>query len=116
MKVDFASQRVENFTGQPDVAILDRYHAHRFSERGTQSMDQQVINAVFENGTFRPLEPLLVSVREGEQLRLRIEENREPTSLELACQVYDGLSPLEIEQIERIALDRSKFFLAKDID
>lgn len=69
-------------------------------------MDQQLIDAVFENGAFHPLEPLRVKVREGERLRLRLEERRERTSLDLACQVYDGLTESEIEEIERIALDR----------
>ncbi|MCG2769280.1 MAG: hypothetical protein ABIK79_16810 [Chloroflexota bacterium] len=30
--------------------------------------------------------------------------------LQLAAQVYDGLSPDDVDEIERLALDRSRFF------
>jgi predicted DNA-binding antitoxin AbrB/MazE fold protein len=73
-------------------------------------MDQLPIDAVFENGLFRPLDPVPVSVQEGERVRLHIEESSRTTSLDLACQVYDGLSLAEIVEIERIALERDSFF------
>jgi predicted DNA-binding antitoxin AbrB/MazE fold protein len=73
-------------------------------------MDQLPIDANFENGLFRPLEPVHVSVQEGERVRLHIEESNGKTSLDQACQVYDGLSPAEIVEIERIALERDSFF------
>jgi predicted DNA-binding antitoxin AbrB/MazE fold protein len=69
-------------------------------------MNQLPIDAVFENGLFRPLDPLHLSVREGERVRLRIEESGGTTSLELAGKVYDGLTPAEIAEIEQIALRR----------
>jgi predicted DNA-binding antitoxin AbrB/MazE fold protein len=77
-------------------------------------MDQQLISAVYENGSFRPLQPLPFAVNEGERVRLRVEESAENTCLELACQVYDGLSESDIADIERIALDRSTFFRNRD--
>ena len=73
-------------------------------------MDQLPIDAVFEDGLFRPLNPIHVSVQEGERVRLHIEESNGATSLDKACQVSDGLSPDEIEEIERIALKRDSFF------
>ena len=73
-------------------------------------MNQLPIDAVFENGLFRPLDPVHVSVREGERVRLRIEGTAGPTSLDLAGQVYDGLTPAEIAEIERVALRRGSFF------
>jgi predicted DNA-binding antitoxin AbrB/MazE fold protein len=79
------------------------------------SMTEHVIHAVFENGTFRPLQPLEVEVREGERVCLHIEQTPGSTSLELAGQVYDGLTPPEIQAIERIALDRANFFRTRDI-
>jgi predicted DNA-binding antitoxin AbrB/MazE fold protein len=79
-------------------------------------MYQQLINAVFENGSFRPLEPLSIGVREGDRVRLRVEGSPEPTSIDLACRVYDGLSDAEIAEIERIALDRSSFFRTRNSD
>jgi hypothetical protein len=40
-----------------------------------------------------------------------IEEVLPPEELlRLAAQVYEGLSPDEIDEVERIALDRSHFF------
>jgi predicted DNA-binding antitoxin AbrB/MazE fold protein len=77
-------------------------------------MESQSIDAVFENGTFRPVNPSCVLVREGEQVRLRIEQSSSRTSIELACAVYDGLSPAEVDEIERIAFDRSRFFDARN--
>lgn len=73
-------------------------------------MNEQLVDAVFENGLFRPLEPLNINVRDGDHVRLRIEERGEVTSLDLAVHVYDGLSTSEIAEIERIALDRTNFF------
>jgi predicted DNA-binding antitoxin AbrB/MazE fold protein len=71
-------------------------------------MNQLPIDAVFENGLFRPLDPVHVSVREGERVRLRIEEPAGATSLELAGKVYEGLTPAEIAEVERIALQRTR--------
>ena len=73
-------------------------------------MDQLPIDAVFENGLFRPLDPVHVPVREGDRVRLRIEETCGTTSLDQACQVYEGLSPAEVAEIERIAFQRGNFF------
>lgn len=75
------------------------------TEAIAQSMD-----AVYERGVFRPLrDPHLA---EGQAVRLIV--MRPPYApgemLELAAKVYDGLSESEIDEIERIALDRSNFF------
>ena len=77
-------------------------------------MDQPPIDAVFENGFFRPLDPFHVFLREGDQVRLRIEEPIVATSLELASDVYKGLTPAEIAEIEQIALERKNFFSPRD--
>jgi predicted DNA-binding antitoxin AbrB/MazE fold protein len=77
-------------------------------------VEQQLINAVFENGAFRPLQPLRIAMRDGEHVRLRIEEEASATSIELATQVYDGLSTSDIDEIERAALDRTSFFSRQD--
>ena len=79
-------------------------------------MEQQYIDAIFENGLFRPLQPLRVDVRDGEHVRLRIEDQPSATAIELAGDVYDGLSKSEIEEIERIALDHSDFFGPRNRD
>jgi predicted DNA-binding antitoxin AbrB/MazE fold protein len=73
-------------------------------------MDQLPIDAIYENGLFRPLDPVHVTVREGERVRLRIEEARGKSLLDQAGQVYDGLSAADVAEIERIALQRDRFF------
>ena len=70
---------------------------------------KQTIDAVYENGVFRPLTP--PNVPDGQQVQILVElspANR-VDSVELAGRVYDGLSEDEIDEIERIALDRTNF-------
>lgn len=69
---------------------------------------QQTIDAIYENGTFRPLQP--VSVDDGQHVRVTITYDGGANPLQLAARVYDGLSEGEIDRIEQIALDRSRFF------
>jgi predicted DNA-binding antitoxin AbrB/MazE fold protein len=71
----------------------------------------QVVDAVYESGVFRPLEP--VACVEGQRVRLAVNPgNGRPAPeemLSLARKVYEGLSEAEVEAIEAIALDRSNF-------
>jgi predicted DNA-binding antitoxin AbrB/MazE fold protein len=72
---------------------------------------QQVLDAVYENGVFRPLQA--PEVAEGQQVKLVVKTTTELTPdemLELAAQVYQGLSDQDINDIEQIALDRENFF------
>jgi len=69
------------------------------------------LEAVYENGIFRPLRP--PELPEGQQVRLMVEtaaENAATDVLRLAAQVYEGLSGAEIDEVERIALNRQDFF------
>ena len=68
------------------------------------------LEAVYENGVFRPLRPNAVAVGDGQRVRITIDDGPEPESLRLAARVYDGLSAQDIEDIESIALDRRDFF------
>ena len=71
----------------------------------------QAQEAVFEDGKFRLLEKPTVPLRDGQHVWLTVET--EATSndvLELAGQVYAGLSEEEVDDVERIALDRRSFF------
>ena len=77
-------------------------------------MTNDIVNAVFENGVFRPLDPVHINVRDGDHVCLRIEGPMKPTSLDLASRVYAGLSESDIADIERIALDRTNFFGAEE--
>ena len=73
-------------------------------------MSKQLIEAVFENGVLRPLTEIQPPLPEGQRVRLLVEtEEALPRALELATRVYDNLTGHEIEEIERIALDRSRF-------
>lgn len=77
---------------------------------------KRVIDAVYENGSFRPMQPSSIGVPEGQHVRLTIEDTPEPKSLTLATSVYDGLSEQDIDEIEQIALERSNFFGAGSAD
>lgn len=70
---------------------------------------KQMLDAIYENGVFRPLERPKVS--EGQRVRLIVEtppDTDVDDMLRLAAEVYDGLSTEQIEEIEKIALDRSR--------
>lgn len=73
---------------------------------------KQTIDAVFENGSFRPVDNHSLTFSQGQRVKLIVEDNSEPQEdlIELVTQVYDGLSDKEIDEIEQIALDRSDFF------
>ncbi|MBO1350471.1 MAG: hypothetical protein EBE86_025235 [Hormoscilla sp. GUM202] len=52
-----------------------------------------------------------MAISEGKQVRLTVETSSDTTDLlELAAQVYQGLSEEEIDEIEQIALNRSDFW------
>ena len=79
----------------------------------------QTIEAVYENGSFRPLET--VELTEGQRVTLSVE----PVAMSLSeaeaqlrqwRKVYEGLSERDIAEIEAIALDRSNFFRKRDED
>lgn len=72
---------------------------------------KQTLDAIFENGVFRPLKNPEIS--EGQQVRLIVEIKLEQTPeemLKLAAQIYQGLSTEQIDEIEKIALDTHDFF------
>lgn len=72
-----------------------------------------VLKAVYENGIFRPLTPVSDDLADGQQVDLVVDaadQNSENNILRLAANVYAGLSEDDIADIERIALDRSRFF------
>jgi predicted DNA-binding antitoxin AbrB/MazE fold protein len=74
-------------------------------------VSKQLIEAVFEHGVLRPLIEIVPPIPEGQQVRLLVEADEPlPYALELATSVYDGLTEQEVEVIERIALDRNRFF------
>lgn len=72
-------------------------------------MITQVCEAVFQNGAFRPVQPVPAVLAEGQHVRLvvEIEDN---DILDLATGVYEGLSDAEVSEIEQIAFHRRDFF------
>ncbi len=67
------------------------------------------IEAVYEHGVFKPLIP--PSLMNGQYVRIAVELYEKKTAdniLGLAAQVYDGLSDQDVDEIETIALNRSK--------
>ena len=73
-------------------------------------MIAQQLEAVFEDGKFRPIEPSAVPLIEGQRVRLTVESEAPDDVLALAEQVCDGLSEERVKEVERIALDRRPFF------
>ena len=84
--------------------------AHERQVEGWRDMTQ-TLDAVFENGACRLLEPASLQFSEGQHVRLTVEtEAATEDVLALAQEVYAGLSDEEIDEIERIALDRRPLF------
>ena len=71
-------------------------------------MTTQTYAAVFRDGAFRPLQAPSAELAEGQRVRLVVEV--EEDVLGLASGVYQGLSDAEIQEVERIALERGDFF------
>ena len=73
---------------------------------------EQAVEAVFENGTFKVADPSALHLSEGQKVKLVVEEQARPKDdpLELLTGMYEGLSEQEIDEIERIILDRRDFF------
>lgn len=69
----------------------------------------KTIDAIYENGVFKPVKALDIS--EHERVTLIIEEKHEEffDILSLASKVYSGLSPRNIEDMEKLVTDRSNF-------
>ncbi len=70
----------------------------------------QVLEAVYENGAFRPLASSALGLTEGQHVRIIVATNGPSEILALAAQVYAGLTDSDVAEVETIALDRSSFF------
>ena len=77
---------------------------------------KHTIDAIYEKGIFRPIRREAISIVEGHQVRITVEDEVEPDALRLAMAVYDGLTDKEIGEIEQIALARSKLFRNRSSD
>lgn len=79
-------------------------------------MTQQTIEAIYENGVFRVKSAESLGFREGQQVTIIVETEREQMPLSLLTSIYEGLTEQEIDEIEKIVLDRSTFFTDRLID
>ncbi len=72
----------------------------------------QIVEAVFEDGSFTPVDDGSLPFSEGQRVKLTVEvlSETEDNLVELAGQVYEGLSEEDIGEIEGLALDRANFF------
>ena len=77
---------------------------------------KHVIDAIYENGTFRPVQSNIIEIAEGTHVRITVDDETEPESLKLATRVYEGLSDEDIDEIEQIALNRNNFFGTRSVD
>jgi predicted DNA-binding antitoxin AbrB/MazE fold protein len=61
---------------------------------------------------FKPLNNGSLPFAEGQRVKLTVETPAETQDdlVELAAQVYDGLTEEEVTEVERLALDHSSFF------
>ncbi len=74
-------------------------------------MTTETLEAVFEQGVFRLIQPPSIPLRDGQRVRLLIEtEESSDAVLALAAKVYEGLSAQDISEVEQIALQRRHFF------
>ena len=69
----------------------------------------KTVEAIYENGVLKPITP--ISLPEHKKITLTIEAYPGTTAdiLSLASTVYSGLSKADIDAIELITLDRSRF-------
>lgn len=77
-----------------------------------QAEQTQTIEAIYENGTFRPIDPLDGSIDEGQHVQLTVRvvtgaDGEDP--LGMLTNFWDGMSEEEIEEVESIMLDRSNW-------
>ena len=73
-------------------------------------MMARVVEAIYENGTLKPLEAL--DLPEHQRVRITIHEpivESPDETLAAWHQVYEGCAAEDIAHIEAIALDRSRF-------
>ncbi len=83
----------------------------------------RTVEATYEGDVLRLHQPLPLSEQQGvwvivvpipDSTPLARETPSADEILSLAAQVYEGLSPDDVDEIERLALDRSHFFARRE--
>ncbi len=72
----------------------------------------RAIDTIYENGTFPPVHREVLALTEGQRVQITVDDGV-PEVLRQAIAVYDGLSHQDMDEIEKITLDRSSFFGSK---
>ena len=71
----------------------------------------ETVEAIYKNGNLTLLNP--ISLNDGQKVKITIEVETKSESnpiIKLAENFYEGLSDADVEEIERVILDRSNFF------
>ena len=72
---------------------------------------KETIDAVYENGVFRPLKEPRIPQGKHVVLEIEVPESRTPAEvLKLATKVFDGLSESDIDEIASSPRERGSFF------
>ena len=73
---------------------------------------EQAVEAVFENGSFIVVDSSPLHLSEGQRVKLVVKDAPSPKGnpVDLLAGMYEGLSEKEIDEIEKIILDRRDFF------
>lgn len=76
----------------------------------------QRVEAVYERGAFRPLQPLGEQLEEGAHVLLVVDTARARAEkvIARAVEVYEGLSAEEVAEVEKVALDRARWHVARE--
>lgn len=69
----------------------------------------KTIEAVFEKGVLKPISPLNIPEHKKVTLTIEDEPDKSIDILSLSSLIYNGLSLEDIKEIEKLALDRSRF-------
>lgn len=69
----------------------------------------RTVEAIFEDGVLKPTSPLDIAEHKKVTLIIKDEAGEPVDILSLASMVYSGLSPEDIEDVEKLSLDRSRF-------
>ncbi len=78
---------------------------------------KQFVDAVYEDGIFRPVLP--VELPPGERVRVEIDVKPDVDVEAMLAQfqkVYERFSPEEIDELEKVILDRSNFSRLESIN
>ena len=71
----------------------------------------EMIEAVYEQGAFRPVGPVAPSLHEGQRVRLMVESvDAGAAYLQMVTHVLDGLSEEERDAIDDLTRRRTRFF------